>query len=306
MNNNQINCKAIYDRMVENIKADIEQLGVTPVFYILKGEENYGSNIYMNLKVKTAEECGIVAYIKEILPNEVRDKYIKDKYNSDDYWRLKDEDRIKLFNDGYIDYGVAILQLPASEKMISRFKDNFADVDYLNNYTLFNIIENTYKEYEIPATARGTITVLEEELGNLSGKKIAIVGCRSETVGKYLSYMLLNKNATVSLYHSKSIIKDGEFENYDAVVSCVGKAGLISQKHFGNNKGCICIDIGVSRGDDGKVKGDFDIDIREHQRFTPYVNGMGLLTRIFLMASVIGKYMPDKILMITDNGIKYI
>lgn len=306
MNNNQINCKAIYDRMIENIKADVEQLGVSPMFYILKGDENYGSNIYMNLKVKTAEECGIKACIKEILTSEARIKYIKDRYNSDDYWRLNSEDRIKLFKDGYVDYGVAILQLPANEKLISKFEDNFADVDYLNDFTLHSIIENEYNEYEVPATARGAMTVLEEELGDLSGKKIAVVGCRSETVGKYLSHMILNKNATVSLYHSKSIIKDGEFESFDAVVSCVGKAGLISQKHFGNKKGCICIDIGVSRGDDGKVKGDFDMDIREHQRFTPYVNGMGLLTRIFLMASVIGKYMPDKISMITDNGVEYI
>lgn len=298
MNNNQINCKAIYDRVKKAIKADIEMLGISPVFYILRGEENYASDIYMNLKVKTAEECGIRAYIKNIATDSNREE--RKKIGVHRFRNAKD--RAKAFNAGYVGDGVGILQLPATKEQQDEFRWGFRDVDHLNEDIFRSISTGDYNDRRLPATARAALEILEQELGELSGKRIAVVGCRSKTVGRYMQGILLKKNATVLLYHSKSKIEDSEFEKCDAVISCVGIGGLISQRHFGNKKGCVCIDIGVSRGEDGKVCGDFDKDIREHQRFTPYTNGVGLLTRIFLMASVVDTYCGGKIYITTENG----
>lgn len=300
MNNNQINCKAIYDRVKKAIKADIEMLGITPVFYILRGEENYASDIYMNLKVKTAKECGIRAYIKNISTDSNKEE--RKKIGA--YPTRSERDKVRAFNAGYVNDGIGILQLPATKEQIEEFRWRFRDVDNLDEELFRFINAGDYNERKLPATARAALEILKQELGELSGKRIAVVGCRSKTVGRYMHGILLKENATVLLYHSKSKIEDGEFEKCDAVISCVGVGGLISQRHFGNKKGCVCIDIGVSRGEDGKVCGDFDKDIREHQRFTPYTNGVGLLTRIFLMASVVGAYFRGKIYVTTENGIE--
>lgn len=256
MNKNQINCLEIYNEVKDNIIRTIHKYKLKPEFYIVRGDEDYGSNIYMNLKVKTAEECGIKAEIVDDIRN-----------------------------------GLGILQLPAQRDKIEEFNKKMIDVDYLDDTTVLKLASGLDLGRRLPATVKGVLEILKRELGDLSGKKIAVVGCRSKTVGRYLQYLLLQKNATVLLYHSKSKLKDREFEDCDCVISCVGVGGLISQKHFGNKTQCVCIDIGVSRGDDGKVCGDFNKDIREYQRYTPYVNGMGLLTRIFLMESVIERSM---------------
>lgn len=276
MNNNQINCKAIYDRVLEQIKEDLKILPEVPTLTILAGCGGYASEMYMKLKQKTAEECGINSRIV-YLPDNVSDVY--------DYIEQGD----------FCDSELSILQLPATKSqkeiqdMLVDYKDHI-DVDNFNFLRWFYDVNAKYQSYDffmrrLPATPKGVLEVLKQELVDFTGKKIAIIGCRSETVGKFLHYPLTQLNATVTTYHSKSIIRDGEFETYDAVISCVGSPRLIKQKHFGSNRNCICIDIGVSRVD-GKTVGDFDEDIREFQRFTPYVNGMGLLTRIFLMQTV--------------------
>lgn len=278
MNSNQIDCKLIYEQIREQILTDLKILPYRPMLTIYEGEDNYGSKMYMKLKQKTAEECGIDTQIVRLATS-------TGGMNIWDF--LDDENNIGAMSP------YAILQLPAT-RMQKRIFEYIVDMNDVYDVDNFNFLEYaqesrryTYEHImnEIPATAKGVLYILSKELGNLSGKKIAVVGCRSKTVGKFISWVLTYLNATVSLYHSKSIIRDGEFENYDAVISCVGSPRLISQRHFGSKTGCICIDIGVSRVD-GKTVGDFSEDIREHQRFTPYVNGMGLLTRIFLMQTV--------------------
>lgn len=276
--NNMIDCKTIYEQIREQILTDLKELTEKPVLTIFEGEDNYGSKMYMKLKQKTADECGIGVKIVK-MPTSTGGQNIWDFI---DNWNI-------LINTS--DY--TILQLPATDNQKELFRC-MVDMNELYDVDNFDFLEKVndgckysfeYIMNEIPATAKGALYILRKELGDLSGKKIAVVGCRSKTVGKFISWVLTYLNATVSLYHSKSIIRDREFENYDAVISCVGSPRLISQRHFGDKKGCICIDIGVSRVD-GKTVGDFDEDIREHQRFTPYVNGMGLLTRIFLMQTV--------------------
>lgn len=271
LNGNKIDCKKIYDKMVECIKTDNEWIirGENKVVCILDSDD-FASKKYVELKQKTASECGIKI----------------DVLNLEEYKNLVDKDcHSRIFG---------ILQLPAPKETVE-YVDGTAewileDLDYLLGVDYAPLIEYNSRDTiytGLPATVRAVLEILNNIYPDLSGKKIAIVGCRSKTVGSFLPCELLKRNATIALYHSKSEIKPREFETFDVVISCVGKGGIIKQEHFGDKRGCVCIDIGVSRGEDNKVIGDFDKDIREFQYYTPYVNGVGLLTRIFLMYNYI-------------------
>ena len=274
---NKINCKAIYDEMVDNIRTDLDfYFNTKRQFFCVLENKDFASSKYVELKVKTAKECGIdieVVNLNRFIEIQNRISYRE---------------------------SCAILQLPASQNVIDKYMDysyTCYDIDELRlDDTYISLVDfdepyDAQKRY--PATVLGVMAILDRIFNDLSGKKIAVVGCRSRTVGVFIPSILLQRNATVSMYHSKSKIQDNEFETFDVVISCVGKAGLISQKHFGNKHGCVCIDIGVSRGEDNKVVGDFDKDIRDYQYYTPYVNGMGLLTRIFLMHNYMTRMFDD-------------
>lgn len=290
LNGNKIECKVLYDFMVECIKDDINFYFKNPMtlYCVLEGglkdSKDFASKKYTELKMKTAKECG--AKFEVVSINKFR------------------EIATCLYDM------IGIAQLPMSNESLNAvngFSYTFTDIDYLldRDDIPFLTLDNdaTYYNFRLPATVRAVLEILKHTLGDLSGKKIAIVGCRSKTVGAYLPYKLIEQNATISCYHSKSKIKDGEFEDCDAVISCVGKAGLIKQKHFGNNEHCVCIDVGVSRGEDGKVKGDFDLDIRDKQYYTPYINGVGLLTRIYLSYNYVQYmfYMMNDMIPKNDN-----
>lgn len=262
--NNKIDCTKIYNRILKNIQYDMKNINKPESMVVYFATDNYATHKYIELKKKTFVECGIDMKVFDV----------RDESNETD------------IRESY--YCPYIMQLPfEDEEFYDSINYNSSGIDLDAFYTTREYIERLDISDMLPATVQAVLEILKQEIGDITGKKIAVVGCRSKTVGKFLGDIFLNKNATVSLYHSKSIIKDNEFEGYDVVISCVGKHGLISQKHFGNTTGCVCIDVGISRGEDGRPKGDFDTDIREHQRYTPYVNGVGLLTRICLARNYI-------------------
>ena len=278
----KIDCKKIYDEMVEYIKTDLYIYEHIPTLVAYLSSDDYGSELYTRLKAKTAQDCNIPYRINKLTN---LDASLPTEYN-----------HVKTIGCSRA-YPTTILQLPAT-KLIKEIYSQICDGTD-NDIDGFSFLTDISKKLYTsnvssaikPATMCAVMSILEHCFGtrNISGKKIAVVGARSETVGKYLPRELMNRNATITLLHSKSILHDNIFEGYDAVISCVGKAGLIKQRHFGNTTNCICIDVGISRNDDGKPVGDFDTDIREYQYYTPYVNGVGLLTRIFLMKNYIMK-----------------
>ncbi|MGL5714589.1 MAG: hypothetical protein ACRCX2_16330 [Paraclostridium sp.] len=277
----QINTIGLYNEIVKEIKQEVDALPFAPsyVCYIVSdkdGNFNKASEKYVGLKHKTSEEAGINCTIKRL----TKEQFIKEMRNVMLAYEMNGYQPLR-----------AMLQLPADEECVALFNDRviegaIIDVDHLGDEVLLDMWSGNFDR--VPGTPRGVVDVLFEELGSLSGKKIAIVGSRSKTTGRFLIPMLQHHNATVSLYHSRSILQAGEFDKYDAVVSCVGKAGFIKLHHLGTYQK-VLVDVGVSFVD-GKVKGDFDTDVREHHRYTPFVNGMGALTRAMLVRNVLDSY----------------
>lgn len=288
---NKIDCMGIYNKVANDIRTDISNMGVTPTLNIYRGIDDYASNKYIQLKKITGDEVGINVNICDVKTSQPSWKYGS--------IAVAIENNINLFN------GLYIAQLPMEKEDMDRILEYGSyDVDYIMYPcdTISSIFYNSTYGIGLPATVKAIVAVINQEFPQgISGKKVAVVGCRSKTVGMYLHPLLTNMNATVTTYHSKSIINDGEFENCDIVISTVGSCGGIQQRHFGNKEGCVCIDVGVSKDKDNKTIGDFNIDIRDKQRYTPYINGIGLLTRIFLMQSVVFEFAISNIEYIGDD-----
>lgn len=274
LENNQIDVKKIYGEIIDKVKEKVSNLDNKPKFtcYIIedeKGNCNPASEIYVRLKKKTADECGIDLDVKRIKADDFCDEMTLKMLN-----RVKNE--------------LAMLQLPAPKECVESFEKNvkrgvIVDVDFLSDDFFLKII-NRESGCMFPATPLGVFMMLNRVCGDLKGKKVSIIGSRSKTVGKYLVHMFSNVGAIVTMYNSLTPLKQKNFLEEDIIVSCVGKPrGFF--KHHHNLKNKIFIDIGVSIVD-GKAIGDIHEAVRENNYYTPYVNGMGLLTRACLMVNV--------------------
>lgn len=137
-----------------------------------------------------------------------------------------------------------------------------------------------------PATPRGIIDYLRDCGFEFKGKYAVIIG-RSEIVGKPMAQMLLNEDCTVSIIHSKTdkVVMENLLSIADLVICAVGKP------HFIKRFMCpfaFVVDVGINRGEDGKLCGDFEEDLNFYDGnlempSTPVPGGVGLLTRLALL-----------------------
>ena len=149
-------------------------------------------------------------------------------------------------------------------------------------------------------TPKGIITLLDYYNIFIEGQKVVILG-RSNIVGRPMAAMMLNRNATVSVCHSKTPenIFDDEISTADIIISAVGKANMLSdyspwvyQYKFANK---ILIDVGMNRDENGKLCGDFCKEAIEHcYAYTPVPGGVGPMTVISLCENVIEFYENGK------------
>ena len=278
MDTNKIGCKGFYDKVITEIKADVDNLPFTTSYTCYLIGNDPASERYVGLKHVTSSEAGVECRVAKMDEHDfAHEMFLLTQYPPKQTVR-------------------AMLQLPAPEPCVELFNKMVAegliiDVDHLGNDVHIDMWNGNFDR--VPGTPRGVVALLCEEFGSLSGKKIAVIGSRSKTTGRFLIPMLQHLNATVSMYHSRSIIDHGEFCDYDAIVSCVGSPRMIKASNLSFDRQQVLIDVGVGFVD-GKVVGDFSEDVRGYHRYTPYVNGMGLLTRAFLVRNVIDNFLIQK------------
>ena len=136
----------------------------------------------------------------------------------------------------------------------------------------------------VSCTPAGVIQLLKRGLPDydISGKECVIVG-RSNIVGKPMSLLMLRENATVTVAHSRTINLKEVCKRADIIIAAVGKAGVITKDHV--KPGAVVIDVGINRGDDGKLCGDvkFDEVSEIAGAITPVPGGVGPMTIAMLM-----------------------
>ncbi|MBU1151617.1 bifunctional 5,10-methylenetetrahydrofolate dehydrogenase/5,10-methenyltetrahydrofolate cyclohydrolase [Patescibacteria group bacterium] len=183
-----------------------------------------------------------------------------------------------------------LVQLPLPDHIytpeVIKAIDPKKDVDGFTAYNLGKMFLSTEFEDLAPCTPLGVIRMLEYYDIDPKGKEAVVVG-HSNIVGKPLSTMLLNRNATVTTCHIHT--KDLAFHTRRADILCVGvgKANLITADMV--KEGAVVVDIGINRLDDGRLVGDCDFEeiAKKAAYITPVPGGAGPMTVACLMENVV-------------------
>ncbi len=238
---------------------------------ILVGNDN-ASKVYVKNKSKACEDVGIE--YEEILLDEstTMDKLLKiiDKLNE-----RSDINGILLQSP--IPKGLDI------QKAFNRIKEE-KDVDGFNPINAGKL--STGQDCFIPCTPLGIIKMLEKYNIEIAGKNAVVIG-RSNIVGKPLAQCLLNKNATVTVCHSKTKNIKEITKQADILISAVGKLNMVTEDCI--KDGAVVIDVGMNRNEEGKLVGDVDFEnvSKKASYITPVPGGVGPMTIAMLMNNVI-------------------
>ena len=241
---------------------------------INKVGNNEASNVYVEQKHKKTLEVGYNFEHKKFDENVTDEEVI-------DFINLKNNDEM---TDGII------VQMPLPKHLDSSRIINtinpLKDVDGLNYLNIGHMIAN--EPTLLPCTPKGIIALLDEYNIELEGKNVVVIG-RSLLVGKPVANLLSNRNATVTLCHSKTKNIEMYTRNADIVIVAIGKAGFLKEDMV--KDGVVVVDVGISRID-GKLYGDVDFDnvSKKAAYITPVPGGVGPMTVYELMNNVYEAY----------------
>lgn len=256
------------EKIIKELKEKTKKLPRPIKIAIIQVGENESSTIYINQKKKLEQEINI-------LINHVK---LQEK--------TKEQEIIKIINklnqDKEIDGIMVQLPLPKhlNTKTIINKIDERKDIDGLTDSNIIKLYNNNYTL--APCTPIGILKLLELYKIDVEDKNIVILG-RSDIVGKPLSILLINSNATVTLCHSKTKDIKKITNKADILISAIGRPKLITKDYIKEN--AIIIDVGINKDKNKKLCGDIDFeDVKEKTSYiTPVPKGVGPATiAIFL------------------------
>ena len=196
------------------------------------------------------------------------------------------EKTIKSINDDNGIHGILLFRpLPKhmDEDRIKQLISMKKDIDGMSYAGLGSLIASKGGKNQsyAPCTPTAVIEMLDYYGIDVTGKKIAVVG-RSSVVGLPLAVMLINKNATVTVCHTKTKNMQEECRNADIIIAAAGKANVVGEEHF--SEGQVLIDVGINFVD-GKMCGDMDYQaaIKYASAVTPVPGGVGAVTTSVLL-----------------------
>lgn len=179
-----------------------------------------------------------------------------------------------------------LVQLPLPKGLdadeVVRALDPRKDVDGLHPENVAALV--TGAEGLVPCTPAGCIEVLDRHDIPLEGRHVVVVG-RSMLVGKPLAQLALARNATVTICHSRTTDLADHCRRADVLVAAVGRAKLVQGDWV--REGATVLDVGINRGDDGKLVGDVDFEAARERAawITPVPGGIGPMTIAMLLAN---------------------
>ena len=272
---NIIDGKFISEKCREEIALEVSQMkadGYEPCLAVIIVGDNPASKVYVNNKKKACEKTGIKSLEFALPENTTMEELLSliDKLNND-----------KSVN------GI-LVQLPLPQGLDEREVINaispIKDVDAFHPYNVGKIMIGDYNF--LPCTPAGIMILLERYNIEIEGKNCVIVG-RSNIVGKPLSMLMLKKNATVTICHSKTVDLQKICANADILIAAVGKAKFITADMV--KKGAVVIDVGINRGEDKKLYGDVDFEnvLDKAEYITPVPGGVGPMTVTVLLKNTL-------------------
>ncbi|HAR4209577.1 TPA: bifunctional methylenetetrahydrofolate dehydrogenase/methenyltetrahydrofolate cyclohydrolase FolD [Staphylococcus aureus] len=241
----------------------LKEKGFTPKLSVILVGNDGASQSYVRSKKKAAEKIGMISEIVH-LEETATEEEVLNELN-----RLNNDDSVS---------GI-LVQVPlpkqVSEQKILEAINPEKDVDGFHpiNIGKLYIDEQNF----VPCTPLGIMEILKHADIDLEGKNAVVIG-RSHIVGQPVSKLLLQKNASVTILHSRSKDMASYLKDADVIVSAVGKPGLVTKDVV--KEGAVIIDVGNTPDENGKLKGDVDYDaVKEIAgAITPVPGGVGPLT----------------------------
>ena len=270
-----IDGKKLAQEIREDLKIKCEELkekGITPKLAVIMVGENKASQVYVRNKSKVCDEVG-VEFEEFLLDGNIEQKELIELIE-------------KLNKDTNI-HGI-LLQSPIPEHLdineAFRTISPEKDVDGFHPINVGKLCLN--QDTFVSCTPFGIMKMFEAYDIDLTGKNVTIIG-RSNIVGKPLIQCCLNKNATVTVCHSKTKDLKQHTQNADVVIAAIGKSKFVTADMI--KEGAIVIDVGINRNEDGKITGDVDFEnVSEKASYiTPVPGGVGPMTIAMLMNNVI-------------------
>lgn len=270
-----IDGKGLASKIRLELKAECDKIrnkGITPKLAVILVGDDSASKVYVKNKSKACEEIGIE--FEEIL---LDDSTTMEKLLSiiDELNKRKDINGI-------------LLQSPIPKHL--NIQEAFERIDYRKDVDGFNPINMgklmTGQDTFISCTPYGIIKMLEAYNITLEGINAVIIG-RSNIVGKPLSQCLLNKNATITICHSKTKNIKEITKNADILIAAVGRPHFVTEDMVKDD--AVVIDVGINRNEEGKLIGDVDFENVEKKAsyITPVPGGVGPMTIAMLMNNVV-------------------
>ena len=257
-----------------------EKYGVRPGLAVIIVGHDPASEVYVRNKHKACEELGIYSEVIEMAEDSSKEEILA---------------RIDSLNKDEKIHGI-LVQLPlpkalrSAEEEILDSIDPVKDVDGFHPVNVGRMVKG--EEALLPCTPHGCLKMLELAGIEIEGKKAVVVG-RSNIVGKPMLHLLLARNATVTICHSRTENLPAVTREADILVAAVGRPKFITADMV--KEGATVIDVGINRlppaepGAKGKLVGDVDFEAVKEVAgaITPVPGGVGLLTVAMLMENVV-------------------
>lgn len=270
-----IDGKELAKKIRANLKIECEELKnkqINPKLAVIMVGDDPASKVYVRNKSKVCEDVGI-EYKEYLLSSNTKQKELIELIE-----KLNQDKRIN---------GILLQSpIPANLDINEAFRtiSPQKDVDGFNPVNVGKLVLN--QDTFVSCTPYGIMKMFEKYNIDLTGKNVVILG-RSNIVGKPLMHCCLNKNATVTVCHSKTQNLAQKAKEADILISAIGKAQFVTADMVKEN--AVVIDVGINRLKNGKITGDVDFEnVKEKASYiTPVPGGVGPMTIAMLMNNVI-------------------
>ena len=272
---NLIDGKAVSAKVKAAVKAETEELkakGISVGLAVVIVGDNPASRVYVNNKKKACAEVGFESF-EYALPEETSQAELLALVE-----KLNNDDRVN---------GI-LVQLPLPKQINENAIINAIrpdkDVDAFHPENVGHIMIGDYSF--LPCTPAGVMELIADTGVDVCGKNCVVIG-RSNIVGKPMAMLLLHKNGTATITHSKTQNLKEICANADILVAAVGKAKFVTPDMV--KEGAVVIDVGMNRNEQGKLCGDVDFDACKDKAgyITPVPGGVGPMTIAMLMRNTL-------------------
>lgn len=257
----------------ENMQSLLEQ-GVTITLGILLVGDDSAAHMYATFMEKVAKGANFGTKLVQ-LPETATQEEV--------------EAVIREFNEDTAIYGVLpLMPMPKhidTEAVISAL-DPAKDIDGLTTYNI-GLVSSGKGGY-VPCTPKACMAIIDHYGIDLAGKKVVVLG-RSQVVGKPVALLALDRNATVTICHSKTQNLEAELAQADVIIAAVGKAHMVHGSML--KPGCVVIDVGINDLE-GQTVGDVDFDSAKTvaSAITPVPGGVGSVTTTMMLEGLYEAY----------------